>query len=44
MLARIRDQRDVDYVIQNELDRYAHNRRDDANSLRTTDGGRWYRS
>jgi site-specific DNA recombinase len=33
MLARIRDQRDVDYVILDKIDRFARNRRDDANIL-----------
>lgn len=33
MLARIREQRDVDYVIVWKVDRFARNRRDDANML-----------
>ncbi|MGI8767290.1 MAG: recombinase family protein, partial [Gemmatimonadaceae bacterium] len=33
MLARIRDQRDVDFVILDKIDRFARNRRDDANVL-----------
>src|SRR5450432_1412813 len=33
MLARIRTQRDVDYVILDKVDRFARNRRDDANTL-----------
>lgn len=33
MLARIRDHRDVDYVILDKIDRFARNRRDDANIL-----------
>jgi site-specific DNA recombinase len=33
MLARIREQRDVDYVILWKVDRFARNRRDDANML-----------
>ena len=33
MLDRIRDQRDVDYVILWKVDRFARNRRDDANML-----------
>jgi len=33
MLARVRDSRDVDYVILDKIDRFARNRRDDANTL-----------
>ncbi|MFL6163277.1 MAG: recombinase family protein [Jatrophihabitantaceae bacterium] len=33
MLARIRDQRDIYYVILDKVDRFARNRRDDANIL-----------
>ena len=33
MLARIRRDRDVDYVILDKIDRFARNRRDDANTL-----------
>lgn len=33
MLARVRDDRDVDYVILDKIDRFARNRRDDANTL-----------
>jgi len=33
MLARIRRDRDVDYVILDKVDRFARNRRDDANTL-----------
>ncbi len=33
MLSRIRDQQDVDFVILHKIDRFARNRRDDANVL-----------
>jgi site-specific DNA recombinase len=33
MLARIREQQDIDYVILDKVDRFARNRRDDANIL-----------
>ncbi len=33
MLARIRDEQDIDYVILHKIDRFARNRRDDANVM-----------
>jgi len=33
MFTRIREQRDVDYVILDKVDRFARNRRDDANLM-----------